>query len=79
MYTLVVNVYYGNFVKFVSPNIIPYVCLHVESRCDASDRGRAIIDIFRLENRKIAEHWDVSLVRRLRSLFDKLGNHTGFL
>lgn len=33
--------------------------VHVRARRDASDRGLAIIDIFRVEKCKIAEHWDV--------------------
>jgi predicted SnoaL-like aldol condensation-catalyzing enzyme len=35
------------------------VAVHVHSRSNDSDRGRAIVDIFRLENGKIVEHWDV--------------------
>jgi predicted SnoaL-like aldol condensation-catalyzing enzyme len=35
------------------------VALHLHSQQDARDRGRAIVDIFRLENGKIVEHWDV--------------------
>ncbi|MDR0237451.1 ester cyclase [Acinetobacter sp.] len=35
------------------------VFLHVHSTANAQDRGVAIIDIFRLENGKIIEHWDV--------------------
>jgi predicted SnoaL-like aldol condensation-catalyzing enzyme len=35
------------------------VVLHVHSRTNAHDRGRAIVDIFRVANGKIVEHWDV--------------------
>jgi predicted SnoaL-like aldol condensation-catalyzing enzyme len=35
------------------------VVLHVHSRIDKQDRGRAVMDIFRLENGRIIEHWDV--------------------
>lgn len=35
------------------------VWLHVLSKKDASDRGRAIVDIFRVEKGKVVEHWDV--------------------
>jgi predicted SnoaL-like aldol condensation-catalyzing enzyme len=36
-----------------------YVILHVHSIRIPGTRGRAIIEIFRLENGKIDEHWDV--------------------
>jgi len=36
-----------------------YVILHVYSMRPPNMRGRAIIEIFRLENGKIDEHWDV--------------------
>jgi predicted SnoaL-like aldol condensation-catalyzing enzyme len=36
-----------------------YVILHVHSLRTPGTRGRAIIEIFRLEDGKIDEHWDV--------------------
>ena len=36
------------------------VVLHVHSKANPDDRGRAVVDIFRLENGKIVEHWDVA-------------------
>lgn len=35
------------------------VMLHVHAKSTPEDRGTAIVDIFRLENGKIVEHWDV--------------------
>ncbi len=35
------------------------VFLHVHSTGNPQDRGNAIVDIFRVEHGKIAEHWDV--------------------
>jgi len=36
-----------------------YVILHVHAVREPGARGNAIIDIFKLENGKIVEHWDV--------------------
>ena len=36
-----------------------YVITHSHGKRDPADRGMAFIDIFRLENGKIVEHWDV--------------------
>ncbi|WP_082344504.1 nuclear transport factor 2 family protein [Pseudomonas sp. P1.8] len=35
------------------------VFVHVHARTSADDPGIAVVDIFRLENGRIAEHWDV--------------------
>ena len=35
------------------------VWLHVHSTNGAEDLGRAVIDVFRVEDGKIVEHWDV--------------------
>ena len=35
------------------------VVLHVHSKRSPEDRGRAIVDIFKVEDGKIVEHWDV--------------------
>jgi predicted SnoaL-like aldol condensation-catalyzing enzyme len=37
-----------------------YVILHVHSVREKGSRGRAIVDIFKLEGGKIVEHWDVA-------------------
>jgi predicted SnoaL-like aldol condensation-catalyzing enzyme len=36
-----------------------YVILHVHNIPTAGSRGNAIVDIFKLENGKLVEHWDV--------------------
>lgn len=35
------------------------VYLHIHSTNGANDRGRALVDIFRVDDGKIVEHWDV--------------------
>jgi predicted SnoaL-like aldol condensation-catalyzing enzyme len=35
------------------------VVLHVHSTQNSQDRGEAVVDIFRVEQGKIVEHWDV--------------------
>lgn len=35
------------------------VMLHVHSKKNSADPGNAVVDIFRLEDGKIVEHWDV--------------------
>jgi len=37
-----------------------YVILHVHAVREPGTRGRAIVDIFKLENGKVVEHWDVA-------------------
>jgi predicted SnoaL-like aldol condensation-catalyzing enzyme len=36
-----------------------YIILHVHNVRTPGTRGNAIVDIFRLENGKVIEHWDV--------------------
>ena len=35
------------------------VALHINSKRTPDSRGNAIVDIFRIENGKVVEHWDV--------------------
>ena len=49
-----------------------YVILHVHSVLEPNTRGNAIVDIFRLENGKIVEHWDV-----IQAIPEKSANPNG--
>jgi len=49
-----------------------YVILHVHSVREPGERGVAIIDIFRLENGKVVEHWDV-----IQAIPEKPANSNG--
>ncbi len=49
-----------------------YVILHVHAVRIPGTRGAAIVDIFRLENDKIVEHWDVH-----EEIIDKPANQNG--
>lgn len=48
------------------------VVLHVHAVREPGTRGRAIIDIFRLEKGKIVEHWDVA-----QDVPEKAANNNG--
>jgi predicted SnoaL-like aldol condensation-catalyzing enzyme len=49
-----------------------YVILHVHAVREPNTRGSAIVDIFKLENGKIVEHWDV-----IQPVPDKSANSNG--
>jgi predicted SnoaL-like aldol condensation-catalyzing enzyme len=49
-----------------------YVIVHVHAVREPGTRGNAIIDIFRLENGKVVEHWDV-----IQPIPEKAANDNG--
>jgi predicted SnoaL-like aldol condensation-catalyzing enzyme len=49
-----------------------YVILHVHAVREPNTAGAAIVDIFKLENGKIVEHWDV-----IQLIPDKSANNNG--
>ena len=49
-----------------------YVILHVHAVREPNTAGSAIVDIFKLENGKIVEHWDV-----IQSIPEKSANSNG--
>ncbi len=49
-----------------------YVILHVHAIREPGTRGMAVVDIFRLENGKVVEHWDVH-----EDIIDKPANANG--
>ena len=49
-----------------------YVILHVHAIREPGTRGSAIVDIFKLENGKIVEHWDV-----IQEIPEKAANTNG--
>lgn len=49
-----------------------YVIVHCHAKSNPQDRGSAVIDIFRLENGKVVEHWDV-----IQAIPEKAANTNG--
>lgn len=51
-----------------------FVIMHILERRDPGDRGDAVVDIFRFENEKIVEHWDVT-----QSIPEQLAHGNGMI
>lgn len=49
-----------------------YVMLHVHGTGGLSPHGEAVVDIFRIENGKVVEHWDI-----IQSIPEKFDNPNG--
>lgn len=62
-----------NFLEFAKKNLATYhtefkrvladgdfVVVHALAKANPEDRGTAVMDIFRVENGKVVEHWDVA-------------------
>jgi len=49
-----------------------YVIVHVHAVREPGTRGNAIVDIFKLENGKVVEHWDV-----IQPIPEKTANNNG--
>ena len=49
-----------------------YVIVHVHAVREPGTRGNAVVDIFKLENGKVVEHWDV-----VQPIPDKAANNNG--
>ena len=49
-----------------------YVIVHVHAVREPGTRGNAIVDIFKLENGKVVEHWDV-----IQPIPEKVANDNG--
>ena len=69
---------YGGVIKEACLAYVPqarpgdYVIVHVHAVREPGTRGNAIIDIFRLENGKVVEHWDV-----IQPVPEKAANNNG--
>lgn len=48
---------YSEIIRVIAEDDL--VVVHVHDRLNKEDRGSAVVDIFRVENNKIVEHWDL--------------------